>query len=46
MKAFYAVLFLAAATAMPAKEDGVVDKFISNLRDCVETDTMLCLKVQ
>ncbi|CAH0721077.1 unnamed protein product, partial [Brenthis ino] len=43
MKAFY-VLFLATVTAMPAKEDGVMEKFISNLRDCVETDTMLCLK--
>lgn len=48
MKGYSLVLcFIAAAAAMPAaKEDGVMDKFISTLRDCVETDTMLCLKVK
>lgn len=46
MKVYCVVLFVAAAAALPmAKEDGVMEKFISTLRDCVETDTMLCLKV-
>ncbi|OWR52866.1 uncharacterized protein LOC116774924 [Danaus plexippus] len=45
MKVYCVVLFVAAAAALPmAKEDGVMEKFISTLRDCVETDTMLCLK--
>ncbi|CAH2097086.1 unnamed protein product [Euphydryas editha] len=45
MKAFIVVCLVAVAAAMPtSKEDGVMEKFISTLRDCVETDTMLCLK--
>ncbi|CAH2218194.1 jg27463 [Pararge aegeria aegeria] len=45
MKVFYVMCLAVAATAMPTvKEDGVMEKFISTLRDCVETDTMLCLK--
>ncbi|XP_026492448.1 uncharacterized protein LOC113398082 [Vanessa tameamea] len=44
MKAFIVVCLAAVAAAMPtSKEDGM-QKFISTLRDCVETDTMLCLK--
>ncbi|KAL0860889.1 hypothetical protein ABMA27_009426 [Loxostege sticticalis] len=40
-----ALCVVAAATALPmAKEEGTMEKFISTLRDCVETDTLLCLK--
>lgn len=46
MKAFVILCLVAVTVAMPtAKEDGVMERFISALRDCVETDTMLCLKV-
>ncbi|XP_014355612.2 uncharacterized protein LOC106708586 [Papilio machaon] len=45
MKAFVILCLVAVTVAMPtAKEDGVMERFISALRDCVETDTMLCLK--
>ncbi|XP_050685334.1 uncharacterized protein LOC126979819 [Leptidea sinapis] len=44
MKSYVLLLALAAASAMPTKEDGVMEKFVSALRDCVETDTVLCLK--
>ncbi|XP_045455528.1 uncharacterized protein LOC123665239 [Melitaea cinxia] len=45
MKTFIVVCLVAVAAAMPtSKEDGVMERFISTLRDCVETDTMLCLK--
>ncbi|XP_045780339.1 uncharacterized protein LOC123877566 [Maniola jurtina] len=45
MKVVYVLCLVTLVTAMPTvKEDGVMDKFISTLRDCVETDTMLCLK--
>ncbi|CAF4869457.1 unnamed protein product [Pieris macdunnoughi] len=44
MKAFVFLCVVAAAAAMPTKEDGVMEKFVSTLRDCVDTDTMLCLK--
>ncbi|CAH0401546.1 unnamed protein product [Chilo suppressalis] len=45
MKAFVILCLVAAAVAMPtSREDGVMEKFISTLRDCVETDTLMCLK--
>ncbi|XP_068625708.1 uncharacterized protein [Battus philenor] len=45
MKAFVLLCIVASAVALPtAKEDGVMERFISALRDCVETDTTLCLK--
>ncbi|XP_028177089.1 uncharacterized protein LOC114364930 [Ostrinia furnacalis] len=40
-----ALCIVAAASALPmAKEEGAMEKFITTLRDCVETDTLLCLK--
>lgn len=47
MKVYVVALsVLAVASALPmAKEEGPLERFISTLRDCVETDTMLCLKV-
>lgn len=47
MKAFVVlVVGLALANGLPmAKEESAVDKFMTNLRDCVEGDTLLCLKV-
>ncbi|KAI8423210.1 hypothetical protein MSG28_014248 [Choristoneura fumiferana] len=46
MKAFVVlVVALAVANGLPmAKEESAVDKFMANLRDCVEGDTLLCLK--
>ncbi|XP_049880857.1 uncharacterized protein LOC126377205 [Pectinophora gossypiella] len=45
MKVVAFLCFVVVAGAMPmAKEDGALEKFLSTLRDCVETDTMMCLK--
>lgn len=45
MRAFVVLCAVALAGAVPvAKEDGM-NRFISAIRDCVETDTLLCLKV-
>ncbi|KAG6460664.1 uncharacterized protein LOC115450380 [Manduca sexta] len=44
MKSFVALCLIATAAAVPiGKEDGL-GVFLSAFRDCVETDTMLCLK--
>ncbi|XP_028043644.1 uncharacterized protein LOC114253082 [Bombyx mandarina] len=44
MRAFVVLCAVALAGAVPvAKEDGM-NRFISAIRDCVETDTLLCLK--
>lgn len=45
MKYLIVICMIAAVHAIPVKEDGPADKFLAALRDCVETDTMLCLKV-
>lgn len=46
MKAFVALCVIATVGALPmAKEEGPMEKFVSALRECVEADTMLCLKV-
>ncbi|XP_072935226.1 uncharacterized protein [Epargyreus clarus] len=44
MKAFFILCLVGAVVAMPTKEDGAMERFISALRDCVDTDTVLCLK--
>lgn len=37
---------VAVAGALPmAKEDGAAERFLSALKDCLDTDTSLCLKV-
>lgn len=46
MKVFILLCTVALASALPmAKEEGVMEKFLSAVRDCVEADTVLCLKV-
>lgn len=46
MKAVVLLCALAVAGALPvAKEDGVAERFISALKDCLDSDTSLCLKV-
>ncbi|CAB3222928.1 unnamed protein product [Arctia plantaginis] len=45
MKAVVLLCALAVAGALPvAKEDGVAERFISALKDCLDSDTSLCLK--
>ncbi|XP_026754314.1 uncharacterized protein LOC113514424 [Galleria mellonella] len=45
MKAFVILCVAVVTGAMPmVKEEGVTDKLISTLRECVDADTMLCLK--
>ncbi|XP_053619774.1 uncharacterized protein LOC128680568 [Plodia interpunctella] len=45
MKAFVVLFAIGIAGAVPlAKEEGPMEKFVSALRECVEADTMLCLK--
>lgn len=45
-RAIAALCLVALSGAMPTvKEEGVMEKFLSTLRDCMEADTMLCLKV-
>ncbi|KAJ2940525.1 hypothetical protein O0L34_g6461 [Tuta absoluta] len=45
MKAVALLCLVALAGAKPmSKEEGVMERFASNLRDCLESDTMLCLK--
>ncbi|CAG9135582.1 hypothetical protein JYU34_019210 [Plutella xylostella] len=46
MKCFVLLCLVAAATALPMSKDSLssMDTFVSALRDCMETDTMLCLK--
>lgn len=45
MKAFVLLCAVAVVGALPmTKEDGVAERFISALKDCMDTDTSLCLK--
>lgn len=46
MKVFVVLCAITVAGAMPTvKEEGAVEKFLSAVKDCVDGDTMLCLKV-
>lgn len=46
MKVVVLLCAVAVAGALPmAKEDGAAERFISALKDCLDTDTSLCLKV-
>ncbi|KAJ0170876.1 hypothetical protein K1T71_013648 [Dendrolimus kikuchii] len=44
MKCLIVICVIAAVGAIPVREDGPADKFLAAVRDCVDSDTMLCLK--
>lgn len=45
MRAFVIVCCVAFAGALPMNKEDGLDKFVSTLRDCVDGNAMLCLKV-